>query len=147
MSKIRSILRAVSEVVAEPAATVFLLFGSGLLLFRFALVLKGSQADESLLAISLALLSVGLGCSAISMSLKADKRHTSLLEKLDTKVSALPQMFKDDFLTPFGQEAQSKQLAQKRVAEDAAKVGYVRGEPYRTEDGHWAVHWGGKYPL
>lgn len=37
--------------------------------------------------------------------------------------------------------------AQKRLDEDTQRAGYVRGELYQRDDGSWAIHWGGKYPL
>jgi len=41
----------------------------------------------------------------------------------------------------------SKEAVQKRLDEDTKNVGYQRGEIFKTSDGGWAIHWGGKYPL
>ena len=41
----------------------------------------------------------------------------------------------------------SKEKAQARLDADTKKVGFVRGEIFEKEDGSWAIHWGGKYPL
>jgi hypothetical protein len=81
-----------------------------------------------------------------------------LLERLDKSVARLPLMFKDDILSASGHliaveltkeevDKQSKEAAQKRLDEDTKRVGYVRGEIYQVEEGKWAIHWGGKYPL
>jgi len=113
--------------------------------------------SSTLLSLGLALISVGLGFTSVGMSAKSDKRQTDLLERLDKNVAGLPLLFKDDILTPSGHravkaaeellEGQSKEAAQKRLDEDTRKVGHVRGELFQSEDGTWAIHWGGKYPL
>ena len=134
---------------------VFLVLGALVLLLEFVLVLLNwSRADVGLFRISLGLVSVGLGLIAMSMAQKSDKRHMELLERLDNSTTRLPVLAKGDILTPSGQllakEAlgeQSKITAQKRLDEDTKRVGFVRGELYQLEDGSWAVHWGGKYPL
>jgi len=133
---------------------VFLIFGAGLLIWQFVLVLYGLRTETGLLTLSLGLLSVGLGFIAIGMSSEADKRHTDLLKRIDTNVSLWPTLVKGDVLRPPGQPAakealgeQSRVKAQNRLDEDAKTVGFVRGEVYQLEDGTWAIHWGGKYRL
>jgi uncharacterized protein YlaN (UPF0358 family) len=141
---------------------LFLVPGFVLLVFR-----------NNLAEVWLGFLAVGLGLVAIGMAAKADKRHTELLERLNISVERFPTLIKTDLLTVSGQqlaeeflvkqgerryvdvatrfelitEEQSKEEAQKRLDADTEKVGYVRGELYKRDDGSWAIHWGGKYPL
>ena len=138
----------------ENVGILFFILGFLLLVIIFALFLLGTLADIGFIAISIGLFSVGLGFTAIGMSAKSDKRHTELLERLDKNMALLPTLFKNDILTLPGQllakellSKQSKEAAQKRLDEDTQRVGYVRGEVYQLEDGSWAIHWGGKYPL
>jgi hypothetical protein len=133
---------------------VFLIFGLGLLIWQFILVLLGLRPETGSLGLSLGLLSVGLAFIAIGISSEADKRQTDLLKRIDTGVRLWPTLVKGDLLTPPGQAAakeamseQSRIEAQKRLDEDTKTVGFVRGEVYELEDGTWAIHWGGKYPL
>jgi len=140
---------------AEVIALAFIIPGIVVLLFNCVLILcYGLEAKTELFALSLGLLSVGLGLVAIDMSTKSDKRQTELLQRLDRNVARLPLMIKGDTLTPSGQimakemlSEQSKLAAQKRLDEDTKKVGFVRGELFQNEDGSWSIHWGGKYPL
>lgn len=133
----------------------FLFLGVLCLLTEFLLVVLGNLRTESwLLGASLGLISVGLGFVAVGTGAKSDKRHTELLERLDRNVARLPVVLRGDILTPSGQllakemiSEQSKEAAQKRLDEDMKIVGYIRGEIYQLEDGSWAIHWGGKYPL
>ena len=138
----------------ENVGIIFFILGFLLLVIIFALLLSGKRTEIGFLAISIGLISVGLGFTAIGMSAKSDKRHTELLERLDKNIALLPTLFKNDILTLPGQllakemlSKQSKEAAQKRLDEDTQRVGYVRGEVYQLEDGSWAIHWGGKYPL
>ena len=41
----------------------------------------------------------------------------------------------------------SKAKAQSRLDEDTKKVGFVRGELQKNDNGTWGIAWGGKYPL
>jgi len=141
---------------AEVLALAFIIPGIVVLLLNFGLILcYGLETTSELFALSLGLLSVGLGLVAIDMSTKSDKRQTELLQRLDSNVARLPLLLlKGDTLTPSGQiiakemlSEQSKPAAQKRLDEDTQKVGYVRGELFENEDGSWSIHWGGKYPL
>jgi hypothetical protein len=139
---------------ATMIAGAFLIPGVGLLIFQFILVLMRVGAQTGLLGLSLGLLSVGLALIAIGIGSEADKRQTELLKRIDTSVRLWPTLLKGDLLTPPGQvaakEAMSEQCrieAQKRLDEDTRKIGFVRGEVYQLEDGTWAIHWGGKYPL
>jgi hypothetical protein len=146
----------------EIIGVVLIIVGFVGLLAQFALVLRGLRTESGLLGASLGLLSVGLGFVAIGMS-----------AKLEEDVARLPTLFKNDTLTIAGQqlaeyvltkegkrrrkdiatrfrlstEEQSREEAQKRLDEDTKRVGYVRGELYRREDGSWGIAWGGKYPL
>jgi len=138
----------------EDIGLPFLIFGLSVIFVGGGFAIAGSEIGDSLLGVGLALLSVGLGFTAIGMSAKSDRRQTELLERLDKNVAALPLLFKGDILTPSGQRAvkellqvQNKEAAQRRLDEDTRKVGFVRGEVYQLEDGTWAIHWGGKYPL
>ena len=138
----------------EDIGLPFLIIGGLLVIVRFILILVGAITDITLFVLGLALISAGLGFTSVGMSAKSDKRQTDLLKELDKKVSALPLIFKGDILTPPGQvavkdllEEQSKEAAQKRLDNDTRRVGYVRGELFRNEDGTWSVHWGGKHPL
>jgi hypothetical protein len=100
-------------------------------------------------------MSAGYYSATISIFVQeADKRQTDLLKRIDTGVRLWPTLVKGDLLTPPGQAAakeamseQSRIEAQKRLDEDTKTVGFVRGEVYQLEDGTWAIHWGGKYPL
>ena len=138
----------------ESVGIIFFVLGFLLLVIIFALLLSGKLTEIDFLAISISLMSFGLGFTAIGMSAKSDKRHTELLERLDKNMALLPTLFKNDILTMPGQllakemlSKQSKEAAQKRLDEDTQRVGYVRGEVYQLEDGSWGVAWGGKYPL
>ena len=138
----------------ENTGFIFFILGFSLLVIIFALLLSGKRTEIDFLAISIGLISLGLGFTAIGMSAKSDKRHTELLERLDKNMALLPTLFKNDILTLPGQllakemlSEQSKEAAQKRLDEDAQRVGYVRGEVYQLEDGSWGIAWGGKYPL
>ena len=138
----------------ENIGLAFLILGCLGILVQLILVLAGLRTEISLLSAALALISVGLGFTAVGMSAKSDKRHTDLLEKVDKNITTLPLLFKGDILTPSGQlvakdisSEQSKIAAQKRLDEDTKRVGFVRGETHQLEDGRWSIHWGGKYPL
>lgn len=150
-----SYLKSNGEAIGIP-----LLF-LGILLIVVAAILSWMAIEVLplvLVGLALASFSVALGLIAVGMAAKSDKRHTELLERLEKSIALLPNMFKDDILTPSGQlvaktEAQriasepSKEAAQKRLDEDTERVGYVRGEIHQNEDGNWVIHWGGKYPL
>lgn len=154
MSKLVKLLWHTIKRRGEDRGLPFLILGCLCILLQFVLVLTGLRAETSLLGVAFGLISVGLGFTAIGMGTKSDKRHTDLLERLDKNVARLPLLLKDDMLTPSGQLLakellgdQSKSAARKRLDEDTKKVGYVRGEIYEVENGRWAIHWGGKYPL
>ena len=138
----------------ETLGFLFLLLGVLVLITQVYLIVQDPQNASDFTGIWLGLFSVGLGFIAIGMAARSDKRHTQLLERLDKNLARLPTMFNNDILTPSGQllakkmlNEQSKEAAQKRLDDDIKKVGYVRGEIFQLEDGSWAVHWGGKYPL
>jgi tetrahydromethanopterin S-methyltransferase subunit G len=138
----------------EDIGIIFFLLGFLLLVILFILLLLGKRSEIGFVSIVIGLMSFGLGFAAIGISAKTDKRHTELLERLDRNITLLPTLFKNDILTPPGQMLakemlgkQSKEAAQKRLDEDTKRVGFVRGEIYQLEDGSWAIHWGGKYPL
>lgn len=142
----------------ESIGRVFLIVGLVVLSVQFVLVICGLRTETGLLGASLGLLSVGLGFIAMGMSRKADRNYTNLLNEINKKVTDLPRLLKGDTLTPYGQqvaaeterEAQierSKVEAQKRLDEDTERVGYVRGELKKNDDGTWSIAWGGKYPL
>jgi hypothetical protein len=141
--------------VGESIGFFFLGFGLLVLFTHFALILLDLQfRGDFLLSVWLGLFSVGVGFIAIGMMAKSDKRYTELLERLDKSVARLPTLFKNDVLTPSGQQLaeetrgrQSKEAAQRRLDEDTKRVGYVRGEIFQLKDGSWAIAWGGKYPL
>jgi len=141
----------------EAIGIPLLLLGCVTLIVAFILTLMGAEVLY-LIGLVLALFSVGLGLTAVGMSAKSDQRQTELLEKLDKNIARLPLMFAGDILTPSAQllaegiakeeaSEQSKMAAQKRLDEDAKRVGYVRGEIYQVKNGSWAIAWGGKYPL
>ncbi|MGD0779662.1 MAG: hypothetical protein ABR954_02615 [Dehalococcoidales bacterium] len=152
---------------------IFFFLGFFALITAIVLLISKSQSSGELIGVMLGLFSVGLGCFAIDMSVKSDKRYTELLQKINSNVENFPTLIKGDFLTPTGQqlaekslvkqgkrkykdigtrfrvitEEQSKEEAQKRLDEDTQKVGFVRGEIYQLEDRRWGIHWGGKHPL
>lgn len=137
----------------EKIGIPLVILGFATILVAFILTLMGA-AVIYLLGVALGAVSAGLGFIAVGMAAKSDKRHTDLLERLDKNVARLPLMLKGDILTPSGQlitkeiiSEQSRIAVQKRLDEDTERVGYVRGEIYQLEDGSWAIHWGGKYPL
>jgi len=135
----------------------------------------GADLQVSLLGISLALFSVGLGLIAVGISAKSDIRYTEILSRIDANlIKALefykpsedrlefpPGLSKDVVIRPAPASARasvagptvkvtpelSKAQAQARLDADTKKVGYRRGELFQKEDGSWAIHWGGKYPL
>jgi len=161
MSKFLKKLWHQTKTGGEDIGLCFLIIGFSVVILLGSLGLAGVPIEvtlsSTLLSLGLALISVGLGFTAVGMSAKSDKRQTELLERLDKNVTMLPLLFRDDILTPSGQIAvkaveelrkeQSKEAAQKRLDEDTRKVGHVRGELFQNEDGNWAIHWGGKYPL
>ncbi len=150
----KSILRFMKTIV-RPVGLVFSITAGFFLFYESILGLVGVPAfDFNRTALSFGMLSVGLGLIAIDISIKADRRHTDLLERLDKNVARLPALFKGDVLTPPGQlftkdifSEQAKTAAQKRLDEDTKRVGYVRGELFQNEAGSWSIHWGGNYPL
>ena len=128
----------------------------------------------NLLAISLALFSVGLGLIAIGISTKSNIQYVEILSRVDRNVTKVlefqPGVDRLDF--PPGSPRNvvikppvatayadvpgrvevttakpSKAQAQARLDADRKRVGYTRGEVFRKEDGSWGIHWGGKYPL
>ncbi len=137
----------------EAVGILFLALGILLIFVAFIFTLMDTEVIY-LLSLGLASISAGLGLISIGASAKSDSRHTELLESLDKNVARLPLMLKGDVLSPSGQliakemiSEQSKIAAQKRLDEDTKRVGVLRGEIYQLEDGSWAIHWGGKYPL
>ena len=147
----------------ENIGLVFIIMGVLTLFLLFGLVLKGLKTETGLLGAALGLISVGLGFTAIGMSVK-----------LDISVARIPTLIVGDILTLYGhipvketpselsreaaqkrldqdtkevEQTRSKEAAQKRLDQDTKKVGYVRGEIYQLEDGSWGIHWGGEYPL
>ena len=146
------------KIGGEHIGVPFLIIGVSIVILLGILSLAGVSIEitllYTLLALGLALLSVGLGFTSVGISAQSDKRQTELLKRLGKNVVGLPLLFKGDILTPSGhravkelREEQSKEAAQKRLDEDYKRVGYVRGELFQNEDGSWAIHWGGKYPL
>jgi hypothetical protein len=157
----------------EPVGVVFLILGVGVLLgAAFAPIDPGLRT--TLLGISLALFSVGLGFMAVGISTVSDIKYTEILLRLDRNVTKalefLPGVDRFDFpptsprnvvITPPPATAYadvggrvevttarpSKAQAQARLDADTKRVGYTRGELFQKEDGSWGIHWGGKYPL
>lgn len=141
----------------------FLIAGFCLWVLIVVLGLVGLTTDIALLrmtelavmaGLSVGLFSVAVAFIAVGISAEADKRQTDLLKRIDRSVTLWPALVKGDMLTPPGQlaakEAMSEQSrieAQKRLDADTKTVGLLRGEVYQLEDGTWAIHWGGKYPL
>lgn len=151
-----------------------LILGVGGLLGAALAPIKADLAT-TLLQISLALVSVGLGLMAVGISTKSDIRYTEILSRIDANVTRAlefyqpgedrlefpPELSKDVVIRPGPAEARagvagptvkvapelSEAQAQARLDADTKKVGYRRGELFRKEDGSWAIHWGGKYPL
>jgi hypothetical protein len=163
------------KIKLEPCGVVFFIVGFILLLVALlATTETGSQIN--LLGISLALFSVGLGLVAIGMSAKSDIRYTEILSRIDTNLIKALEFYEpseDKIESPPGSPRNvvikpppatayadvaaprievtapelSRAKAQARLDADTKKVGYVRGELFQKEDGSWAIHWGGKYPL
>ena len=158
----------------ESFGFAFLVLGVGILLVA-AFAPINADLSTTLLQISLALVSVGLGLVAVGISTKSDIRYTEILSRIDTnltralefyrpnedKLEFPPELSKDVVIRPApasthaevaGPVAKvspelSKAQAQARLDADRKKVGYRRGELFQKEDGSWAIHWGGKYPL
>jgi len=161
MSKFLNKLWHRIKIGGEHIGVPFLIIGFSVVILLGILGLVGVSIEitlrSTLLALGLALISVGLGFTSVGISAQSDKRQTELLERLDKNMAELPLLFKDDILTPSGHKVvktvkelrkeQSKEAAQKRLDEDTRRVGHVRGELFQNEDGNWAIHWGGKYPL
>lgn len=158
----------------EPVGFSFLILGVGVLLgATFAPINRDLRT--TLLGISLALLSVGLGLVAVAISTKSDIRYTEILSRIDANLTRVlefykpgedtlefpPDLSKDVVIRPVPASVRasvagptvkvtpelSKAQAQARLDADTKKVGYRRGELFQKEDGSWAIHWGGKYPL
>ncbi len=145
--------------IGEDAGIAFFVLGFLLLVIIFFLLLSGTLADLGFLAISIGLMSLGLGFAAIGISAKSDKKYTEILKRMDANIVKLLKG-QDTIVTPLPLhlrlktyppevkvEKKSKEAAQKRLDEDTQRVGFVRGEIYQLEDGSWGIHWGGKYPL
>jgi len=138
------------------------------------MIIFKSQSSGELIGVMLGLFSVGLGCIAIDMSAKSDKKYTEILTRLDANVIHLVKSYDkelDTIASPNGNiiirpqpatlelktyppevkvekiEKKSKEDAQRRLDEDTKKVGFIRGEIFQLKDGSWGIHWGGKYPL
>jgi hypothetical protein len=162
------------KIRLEPIGVTFLILGFGVLLgAAFAPI--NTDLRTTLLEISLALLSVGLGLVAIGISAKSDIRYTEILSRIDTsltrvlefyepskdKIEFPPDLSKNVVIKPPVATAYvdaasrvevttpelSRAEAQARLDADTKKVGYARGELFQKEDGSWGIHWGGKYPL
>ncbi len=151
--------------------SVFLILGVLVLITQTFLIVSDSQNKSDLIGIWLGLFSVGLGCIAIGLSQKADKKYTEILNRINTNLVNLLDNFEkeqDIIEQPIGNvivkpppaavvveavppevtvEKKSKEAAQKRLDQDTQKLGFVRGEIYQLEDGGWGTHWGAKYPL
>ena len=113
-------------------------------------------------ALIVAIVAVGI---AIWAKVEAKRTSNKQVQKLD---SILLNIRKGDIVEPKGDviikvptaelvvetfipevivEKKTRAAVQKRLDEDTKKVGFVRGEVHELEDGNWAIHWGGKYPL
>jgi len=132
---------------AGPIGFTTFLLGLLTLIVAFFLALLNKLPIE-IVGLTLGLFSVGLGSIAIDRSFESDEKYTALLKELRQRVIKLPAMFKNDMLSLSGQLAveidvanESKESAQRRLEEDAKKVGYVRGELYQLPNKSWAIHW------
>jgi hypothetical protein len=162
------------KIRLEPVGFAFLILGAGVLLVA-AFAPMNTDLRTTLLGTSLALFSVGLGSVAIGISVKSNTTYTEILSRIDanlTKVLEFYQPGEDKIEFPSGSSKNvvikppvataytdvtarvevetpesSKAKAQARLDADRRKVGYRRGELFQKEDGSWAIHWGGKYPL
>jgi hypothetical protein len=162
------------KIRAERVGLGIFIVGTGVLVAVFVRPLS-TDLRISLLAISLALFSVGLGLIAIGISAKSDVRYTEILSRMDVNLTKvlrhvvpgvdefeLPSdlsknvVIKPPVATAYADVATrvevitpelSKARAQARLDADTKEVGYARGELFRKDDGSWAIHWGGKYPL
>jgi len=148
----------------ENVGIIFFILGFLLLAIIFALLLSGKRTEIDFLAISIGLISLGLGFTAIGMSAKLDKHILKVLDQFEMQSDKVEPP-KVQTITPRPVEIKtgvgkltvevgkprpekgSKEAAQKRLDEDTKKVGYVRGEVYQLKDGGWGIAWGGKYPL
>ncbi len=159
----------------EPVGFIILVAGIAVLLVVFLAPIN-TDLQINLLGISLALFSVGLGLIAIGISVKSDIRYTEILSRMDVNLTRVLEFYKpsEDELefppdlsksvvirpppaTAYADVAaprvevttpeSSKAKAQARLDADTKKVGYVRGELFKKEDGIWGIRWGGKYPL
>lgn len=163
------------KIRLEPVGFIILVIGIAVLLVAVIAPIK-TDLQINLLGISLALSSVGLGLVAIGISAKSDIRHTEILSRMDANLTRVldyyepsedklefpPDLSKNVVIKPPPATAYadvaaprvevttpelSRAKAQARLDADTKKVGYVRGELFQKEDGSWAIHWGGKYPL
>ncbi len=142
-------LKRNGEAIGKP----LLLLGLVLIVVAFALSFGGAQVVY-LVGLGLASFSVALGFIAIGTSTKAEERFKQILIDIRDKVELIHYAVEDKFLKSTGQEMVkavksdgSREAAQKRLDEDRKRVGYLRGELYKTKEGSWAIAWGGKYPL
>ena len=162
------------KIRLEPVGFIILVAGIAVLLVAFIAPIS-PDLQINLLGISLALFSVGLGLLAIGISAKSDIRYTEILSRMDANLTRVldnyepsedklefpPDLSKNVVIKPPPATAYtdvsarvevttpelSRAKAQARLDADTKKVGYVRGELFQKEDGSWAIHWGGKYPL
>jgi hypothetical protein len=157
----------------EGIGLVFIAIGMLLLIIEYLL---NFDTNFTLLGISVGLLSVGLGFISVGIATKSDERYSEILAKINTKVSKIIEHFDtsdtiepsslptpenvviqlpitDASMQTYSSEVkilsseESKIKTQARLDADKKKVGYTRGELFQKEDGNWAIHWGGKYPL
>ena len=152
---------------------VLLAFGLALFCIQFILLgVNISLDDTNLLIYASGITSIGLGFLAIGLSKETDKKYTNYFILLEELLKTLMKNFEDStdiiekpsgniVVTPkpaivhAGVSGKilvratkfTKKTAQKRLAEDTKKVGYVRGKIYPLEDGSWGIKWGGEYPL
>jgi len=136
------------------AALIILNIASAIINYIWNFNIISSTTNSFLVSLALALLSLGLGSTAIGMASKSNKVYADVLERIDSNVKKLPYILADKVTPPTQQlvlldetNAYNKEAAQKRLDDDTKRVGYIRGELYEVKKGKWAIHWGGKYPL
>lgn len=135
-------------------------------LSRFKALLNQMTWDPSMLGLGLAVIAFGFALFSQTTLEQIEKAVQKISvqpeDKMDLPTGAedKAKLIQQLMVTPKTAEGEvfldvtgrvtvilSKENAQKRLDEDTKKVGYQRGEIYQLENGGWAIHWGGKYPL
>lgn len=149
------------------ASAVLVYMGFNIMtLSRFKALLNQMTWDPSMLGLGIAVVAFGFALFSQTTLEQIEKAVQKISvqpeDKIDlpTETEDKTKLIQQLMVTPKTAEGEafldvtgkvtvilSKENAQRRLDEDTKKVGYQRGQIYQLENGSWAIHWGGKYPL